>query len=111
MVMILYPVISVTSAASGDLTVTDLDANLDAGIVYGTFNRTLRNTTVAWAEDGLASGGLVPVGRRPVPPVQHVAVGADAQFYVLTVPSSLRARFSGAAPSALSQWNADANVA
>lgn len=43
-----FPVISVTSAASDGVAVTDLDADTASGVVYGTFSRALRKVKVTY---------------------------------------------------------------
>jgi hypothetical protein len=43
-----YPVVSVDSATSSDVAVSDLDADLDAGVVHGTFGSVSRAVKVTY---------------------------------------------------------------
>ena len=43
-----FPVISVSSATSSGLAVTDVDADLDAGVVHGTFSSARRAVKVSY---------------------------------------------------------------
>ena len=43
-----FPVVSVSSATSSGATVTDVDADLDAGVVHGTFGSARRSVKVSY---------------------------------------------------------------
>lgn len=78
-----YPVVSVTSATNGGVAVTDLDLDVDAGVLYGSFHsrgaRTIKVTYLA--------------GWSPLP--------ADLEAAVLELTAHLWRSQRGSAPSPL----------
>lgn len=77
-----YPVLSVASATSGGVAVSDVDADADAGVVYGTFSRTRRAVRVTYTAGRTA----------PLP--------ADLEAAVLELTGHLWQTQRGNAPSA-----------
>lgn len=83
-----YPVVSVSSATSGGVTVTDLDLDVDTGLLYGAFSPVRRSVKVTY---------MIGYANLPL----------DLEAAVLELVGHLWSSQRGTSPTALQQADLD----